>query len=256
MIHHQGLVLCITLFVGSFIGGCSTYRVPGGAADFHALGITSDEQAELTEDSIARELAKKPASSFPANLAAVRVQARGYRSYTTQGYDYGNYSVVTLREVESDTDIDSLASLPMINNIIPLNRLVIIDIKDESDIRKAAARVQADMVLIYTFDTKFGVESFIPALGVITLGLFPNDEARVTSTASAALIDTRTGFIYALAESTADAKQIANAWTSKDAVDQSRRRAERDAFEGLISELKKAWKQVVETYAISANDKE
>jgi hypothetical protein len=247
---HTAFLLGSLLVLVLLLTGCATYRVPGGAADFRALGITADEQAEMTEDSIARQLAKRPAASFPTSIAAVRVQARGYRSYTTQGYDYGRYSVVGVREVETEEGLSTLSNLPMVRTVIPLNRLVIHGIEKEEDLRQAAARVQADMTLIYTFDTKFGVESTIPALGVITLGLFPNDEARVTSTASAALIDTRTGFIYALAEATADTRQIANAWTSKDAVDQSRRRAEREAFEGLVSELTKAWKQVAETYAV------
>ena len=247
------LALCSVLLSSFFFGGCATYQVPGGAADFHALGITDEEQANLTEDNITRELSRRPAASFPATIAVIRVQSRGYRSYTTMGYDYGRYSVVGIRETEADTELNDFAALPMIRNIIPLNRLVIHGIEDEEDIREAAARVQADMTLIYTFDTKFGVESTIPALGVITLGLFPNDEARVTSTASAALIDTRTGYVYALAEATADTSQIANAWTSKDAVDQSRRRAEKEAFEDLVNELSKAWKRVAETFAVPDN---
>ena len=244
--------LAVALFVSAILlsGGCAKYMVPGGAADFRALGITADEQSELTEASIARELARRPAASFPATIAAVRVQARGYRSYSMSGYNYGSYSVVTLRDIEEEADLDRLRALPMVRGIVPLNRLVIHDLEDEEDLRQAASRVQADLVLIYTMDTKFGVESIVPALGVITLGLFPNDEARVQSTASAAIVDTRTGFVYALAESSAEADQLANAWTSRDAVDQSRRRAERKAFEGLVDELTRLWKGIAESYAV------
>ncbi len=246
------LVVIATLAC-ALLGGCATYQVPGGPADFNALGITDEQQKGMTEDTITRELAKRPAASFPANIAFVRVQDRGYRSYGTYGHDIGSYSIVGVRETEKDTDLIEFATLPMIGNVIPLNRLVIGTIESEEDLRKAAARVHADMLLLYTFDTRFGVESTVPALGVITLGLFPNDEARVTSTASAALLDTRTGYIYMLAEATADTRQTANAWTSQDAVEQSRRRAESDAFKQLTDQLKSGWKDVAERFATSAN---
>ena len=254
MPRRQSIVRMHTVLLGvalsMLLGGCSTYQVPGGPADFNALGISDEQQQGMTEDTIAQEFARHPAASFPASIAVVRVQDRGYRSYGTYGIDYGSYSVVGVREAEQGTEFSAFTQLPMVSQIIPLNRMVIGKIEGEKDLREAAARVQADMLLLYTFDTRFGVESTVPALGVITLGLFPNDEARVTSTASAALIDTRTGYIYMLAEATADTRQIANAWTSRDAVDQSRRRAERDAFGQLTDQLQRGWKDVAERFAL------
>lgn len=250
MIRTTHALIVLSLLAIFLLGGCATYRVPGGPADFNALGITREQQQELTDDNIAHEFDRQPAASFPATIAFVRVQDRGYSSYGTYGHNFGHYSIVGVREAELGTEFYAFEQLPMIKQVLPLNRLVINTIEDEEDLRESAARVQADMLLLYTFDTRFGVESTIPALGVITLGLFPNDEARVTSTASAALIDTRTGYIYMLAEATADTRQIANAWTSKDAVDQSRRRAERDAFNQMLSQIQSGWKAVAERYAL------
>ena len=245
------LGLVTALLAAGTLGGChARYVTPGGGADFRALGITETEQAERTGDTIALALAKKPAANFPATIATIRVQDRGYRSYSTQGHDVGKFSIVGTHDLETRADAERLASLPMVRDVVPLNRLVVGNVHNERDLREAAARVQADMLLLYTLDTKVGVETTVPALGVITLGLFPNDQARVTSTASAAIIDTRTGFIYALAESTATATQIANAWTNQDAIDQSRRRAEREAFEGALDQIVLAWKHLAETYAV------
>src|SRR2546423_1703511 len=79
--------------------------------------------------------------------------------------------------------------------VVPINQMVVpMKIESERDLRAAAAGVQADMALLYTFNTQFNTETTIPALGVLTLGLFPNQNARVTSTASAALVDTRSGY--------------------------------------------------------------
>ena len=43
--------------------------------------------------------------------------------------------------------------------------------------------------------------------------------------------------------------QLANAWTSSEAVDQSRQRAERRAFEQMLDNFVLAWPEVVSEYA-------
>ncbi len=240
------LIVCALL-----LPACAHYTVPGGAANLRrAIGIErADANAPAVEYDIAKQLDKRPSANFPATLALLRIQEPGYRSHTARSVNRGNYAIVTVRDIEKDEDLARLHRMPGVGAVVPLNKMVVGDLRSERDLREAAARVQADALVLYTFDTQFTVETTIPALGVLTLGLFPNDEARVTSTASAAIIDTRTGFVYALAESTHDTTQLANAWTNKDAVDQSRRRAERKAFEGLITEIERAWTGAVRAHS-------
>lgn len=242
-----------SLFVAIiFLSGCVTYRVPGGPANFRAMGITEELIEEQTDVSISRRLARKPLASFPTTVAVVRVQDRSYSSYTTGSYGRGNYRIVTTRDVESEEAFNRIASLPMIRSLAPLNRLVVSELLNtELELREAAATVQADMLLIYTFDTTFGVEEKIVPLSIITLGLFPDDEARVTTTVSAVLIDTRNGYIYGLAEATSHQTQLANNWTSQAAIDQSRRRAEQEAFDKLIDGIDTMWMGVIQTYGPS-----
>jgi hypothetical protein len=236
--------------------GCSVnYNTPGGAASFRALGITAEQADSLTDQSIAEQLDRKPLAGFPTAIAVVRLQESGYRSCTAEGWGAGRFSVVSTRDVEADTDFERLAGLPMIAGLAPLNRLVIPDkINSERDLRRAAAGVQADMLLIYTFDTKFNTETKLAPMGVVTLGLFPDREARVTSTASAVLVDTRNGYVYALAEGTDQETQLANAWTSRTAVDESRRRAERTAFKKMVANLEQTWQGVVSRYGPGIKD--
>ncbi|MEM1424309.1 MAG: hypothetical protein AAGH64_09930 [Planctomycetota bacterium] len=231
------------------MNGChASYVTPGGPADLRAaIGMRSE--GVTVEHAIAKQLDREPAAQFPATLALLRLQDRSYGSYTARGWDHTDYSVVTVRDVEDEADLERLGAMPGVRAVAPLNRMVIGNLSSEQDLRAAAARVHADALVLYTFDTRFDVDTTIPALGVLTLGLFPNDIAKVTSTASAAVIDTRTGYVYALAESTHDTSQIANAWTNRDAVDQSRRRAERGAFAGLVGELERAWGGVVRAHA-------
>lgn len=241
------LLLCAALTAVQT--GCTSYRTPGRAADFRALGISQAQADQATDAQIAARLNRKPTAGFPTAIAALRVQGENYSSYTATGYGSGNYTVVTVRDVETDDQFARLAKMPMVRGIAPVNRFALPhSINTELDLRTAAANVQADMLLLYTFDTTFGSESHVPPLGVITLGLFPEREARVTSTASAAFIDTRTGYVYGLAEATASTGQLTNAWTDQVAIDQSRRRAESDAFEKLVADIEKTWPQIVQTY--------
>jgi len=242
------LVGCaLVLLCGSC--GCASYKTPGAAADFRAMGITPEEVEDVTDSSIARRLDRKPTAAFPTALAVVRVQASGYRAHNTYSYGGGNYSIVSVHDVESDEAFRRIEELSMIRGVAALNKLVLPDrLSDEEDLREGAAAVQADVLFIYTFDTTFGVEDKLKPLSVFTLGLFPQDEARVVSSAYGVLVDTRTGYVYGLAEGTAREQQLANAWTSETAVDQSRRRAERKAFEKMVDSFVTTWNGVVREY--------
>jgi len=231
------------------VGGCSSYMVPGQAADFRALGITKERVDELTDVGIAKRLERKPLAGFPANIAVAQVQGDRYRSQTSEGYGDGRYTIVTNSDVDSDAAFKKLSALPMIAGIAPLNRLVVPKrIDTEEDLRNAAANVQADMLLIYTFDTTFETQDKIRPLGVITLGLFPDRVARVNSTASAALLDTRNGYIYGLAEGTGKKQNITNAWWTKSTLDASRRDAEQQAFDQMAEKLATLWSDVAQRY--------
>lgn len=236
--------------------GCAgRYMTPGAPADFRALGITEVQAEEMSDSYIAARMKRRPAAAFPAAVATARVQAGDYSSHTYRGWSDqgsvrgGSAQVITLREVESPADFERLAALPMIAGVAPVNRLVApATIGSERDLRAMAAQLQADILLLYTLETTFETDTVVPVLGTITLGVLPSKEARVTCTASAAFIDTRTGFVYGLAEATADETQLANHWTTGDAIDQSRRRAETAAFGKLVDELGRVWGSIAARY--------
>ncbi|MEM6560661.1 MAG: hypothetical protein AAF656_03600 [Planctomycetota bacterium] len=245
-------LLVVSIFA---LTGCATYTTPGGPADFAALGVTAEMRAAQdagTDDSRIREaFDRKPLATFPARLAVVRVQGVNYRSHTTRGYGYGRYSIVSLRDLEAgDNDpLARLQSMPMVHAVAPLNRIVVGNqLNTDNDIRVAAAQLQADILLIYTFDTQFRSQQQAAPLSVISLGLAPTKDVRVTTTASAIVMDTRSGFIYGLAEKTESSGQVANAWTSGAAIDQTRRRVERRAFDGLLGEVEVLWADIVDRH--------
>jgi hypothetical protein len=221
--------------------GCATYVTPGGGAVL----------SSLTESDVQEVLNRKPASPFPARLAVVRIQAPDYYSYRCESYGHGRYSVVTTRDIETDEHFRKLERLPMISAVACLSQILIPpELRSDKELRLAAAKLQTDMLLVYTLNTSFRVKDHdIGPFGVITLGFLPNQEAQVTATASAVVYDVRTGFVYGLAESTAHEKQIASIWTSQNAVDESRIKAEKKAFEQMLDEFAITWKGIVEQHA-------
>jgi hypothetical protein len=241
--------VALVALLAVWLSGCASYKVPGGPADLRAMGVSEAFVEQNTDAAIAARLALKPLAGFPTAIAVVRVQDRGYVSYTARGYGEGRYTVVTVRDVETDEDIERLEQLPMVRGIAPLNRLVLpTRVMDDSDLREGAAAVRADMLLIYTFDTTFQVKDEVPPLGILTLGLFPDDHARIASTVSAVLLDTRNGYVYGLLEATSRREKTTSGWTRDAVVDKARREAEAEAFEKLVGELETTWQRVVDEY--------
>jgi hypothetical protein len=158
---------------------------------------------------------------------------------------------VTTRDIEPEESFDKLAKLPQVAGVALVNRLLLPErLESTKDLRLAAARLKADMLLIYSLDTGFNVDSTdIGPLAVISLGFLPNKKARVTSTASAAIFDVRTGFLYGVAEATATEQQRATTWSSVSAIDRARQRAEAEAFGRLVGEIGRLWNGVVDTHA-------
>jgi hypothetical protein len=225
----------------ALLNGCATYIPPSGRADLAAMSSVSMKES----------FAAKPAAGFPAGIAAVRVQAPRYRSYYTDQeggvYGEGRYSIITAKEVEEDADIQRIAKLPEVGGLITISTLLLSPkLHSDLDLREAAARLKADMVLLYTFDTSFHDNDASVALNVITLGLSPTRHVFVHVAASALLMDTRTGFIYASLEANEKRKVTTNAWESRQTADRARRDAEKSAFKGLVSEFEKNWPQIIE----------
>lgn len=230
--------------------GCGMrYVTPGAGAELSALAET--DLSQLTDADIQEILDRKPASPFPAIMAYVRLQSPGYRSYSFQSYGRGRYSVVPTRDIETDEDFKKLANLPMISDVVPLSQVLIPqNLNSHKQLRISAAQLHADLLLVYTLDTVFRIKDHdIGPLGIISLGFFPNREARITTTASAVIFDVRTAYVYGLVEATEYEKQMASTWTAHEAVEDARKKAERKAFEKLLDEFTLTWKTIVEKYA-------
>jgi hypothetical protein len=214
------LLLLSLSILAAFFTGCASYVTPAGRADL----------ASISSYSMRESFSAKPAAGFPAAIATVRVQEPRYRNYNIdrQGgvYGSGRYSVVLTREVEDEADLNRINTLPQVGGVIGLNRLLLPDKLDsDRDLREAAARLKADMVLLYTFDTSFHNNDESVALNVVTLGLSPTRKVFVRVACSALLLDTRTGFIYSAVEANEKREIRTNAWGCRKQADRARRDA-------------------------------
>jgi hypothetical protein len=221
------------LFVLIQLSGCAKYVTPGA-------GVTL---TKLSDASINELMSKQPAVSFPANISVARIQAPNYRSYRVASFGTGRYSVVTTREVETEADFERISNLPGVEGVAPLNRILLPEKLDSiKALREASARLRADILLIYTFDTSFhaGEQSFAP-LNAISLGFLKNKKITVTTTVSAAFFDVRTEFLYGITETTAKQQKQASVWSEASVVDDLRVVTERNAFDKLIPEIEKTW---------------
>jgi hypothetical protein len=117
------------------------------------------------------------------------------------------------------------------------------------DLRLAAANLKVDMLLLYSLDTRFNIDSTnIDPLSMISPGFLPDKRARITTTASAVLVDVRTGFVYGVAESTIWREQNAAAWSSRSAIGNARQKTEVASFQSLLGEIENLWHIVVATH--------
>src|SRR2546421_2042011 len=235
------------VFLSSLIQGCASYTTPGRGAKLDAMGVTEEMRQASTDGRIRQALDRKPLATFPTGIAVARVQAPDYSSPTARGWGHGNYSVLTTRDIEKPEQIKRLSNMTMVDGIAPMSRLLLPEnLQSDLQLREAAAQLHADMLLIYTIDTQFTQEDKAAPLSVISLGLSPNQQIRVNSTASAVLMDTRNGYVYGLAEASEREKHYTNAWQSGVSVDETRRTTESAAFDKLVGEVETTWKGVVQ----------
>ena len=221
--------------------GCSSYVTPGGPVRLE----------DIDRADIAEVAARKASPNFPARIAVAGVQAPQYKSYSSESVGTGRFSVVTTQELITEEQFEAFGNWPAVVGVVPINRLLLPStLESLDDLRLSAAKVQADVLLVYTLDTSFRVQgrAYGP-LSVISLGLVPDRDAHITATASALFTDVRTGFVYGAAEATAKATGLTNAWSSSTTVDKKRLEAEREAFLLLVPQVEKTWAGIAQQYS-------
>ncbi len=180
---------------------------------------------------IARAFHAKPAIRFPATIAVA---------------PQGSEAQEQFRALDATGRLDKLRMLPQIAHVAPLSTLLLGDgAPNDLTIREAAARSHADAVLLVTVNSITTDGKILAPLTALSLGLFPNEHYEIISTALAALVDVRTGYVYGTLERSAARSGLTTAWG--DSL-RARHRAERQAMEKLLGEFPAFWQGVVQTH--------
>lgn len=227
-----------------FLCGCGGSYINSGGA----VSLTELSDNWKTD----QPLDSKPAAAFPARLAVARVQDKNRRTYLEPGVNVGRYTLITSRNPERDEHMQKITGWPQVAGVAPLNGMVMPESATDGDLalRRAAASLHADMLVVYTFDTSTQIKDHeLGPLNTIFLGFLPNQEAIINTTASAMIVDVRTGYIYGLSEFTARESRGATVWSKDDAADACRIKAEAKAFDGLVTQMTQTWAGIVATHA-------
>jgi len=208
-------------------------------------GPTYETAPEVNDVLVAERLKRAPAAKLPAVVATAHVQ-RGWRS-PDRWSRHRSFTLVHDVEIAEHADFAALAGLASVESVRPLRSFMISDrLDDVVDLRGAAAELQADVLLIYTFETTTRRDTTVPGVGVLTLGAAPNVRQIASSAATGALIDVRTGFVYDVFDARSEHAQPANAWTSDEAALDAVKRAEEQAAAAFAERAEERWETVAE----------
>ncbi|MEO6741955.1 MAG: hypothetical protein ABIP20_17055 [Chthoniobacteraceae bacterium] len=226
--------LSLTVAAALACSGCSSY------VNSPAVARARDaKRAEFSDPLIARATNARPTMQFPATIA-IAPNDQGVREH--------------VRALSALGKIDALISLPQLARTTIISPAIIGETDREHRIsadlrlREAAAKLHADAVLIIATETQATDGSIVAPLTGLSLGLLPNKRYELISTAFAALVDTRTGYIYGTDEKSRAKSGLTMAWGSDDVIRRARSKVERDAMEKLFADFPAFWRGVVATH--------
>jgi hypothetical protein len=235
-------LLVLPLLLAAMTGCTSSYTLPGKGVNFQEIGLTVSPKDKAN-------LAKKSEAKFPASLILVRLQGSRYDNTTVQTYGSGSYCVVMTRDIEKPDQIDMLGHMPLVTGIDSLRKLDLPEtMENEQQLRTAALAENGDVLLIYTLDDNF-TNSGNDTTADLTFGILNTNNFTVTTTASAVLVDARTGLVYGAVEAIAQKKGAANVYGYSAAADAVRSLTEAEAFDDLCTKAKRLWITTVKQYA-------
>jgi len=216
----------LLLVTATLLTGCSSHiNSPGVARAIEA------KRAAFSDPLIARAYNAKPTMRYPATIAIAGSDA-AVRDH--------------IRAISAHGKFDSLQSLPQIAGIVPLSSLLMRpDTKPDIAVREAAAKMHADAVLILATETQATDGKIIAPLTELSLGLLPNKHYELIATALAALVDTRTGYIYGVLEKSRARSGLTMAWGSDEVISRARSKAEHEAMEKLFADFPAFWRGVI-----------
>ncbi len=216
--------------------GCASYTAPGGPAPLAVLvaGEGSDS-APLP-----------PTATHPVRVNLVRVQAPDYAALSADRVATGSFSVVMSTE-RSVRSLKAVARWPWVEKVDALNPGLLPErLSNLNDLRLAAAKNLADLLIVYTVDTHFELDGrALAPLADLATGKTPDGSAAILCGATAVLLDVRTGYRYGKVEASARNDDLSGAWLTAGALDRKRLDTEQQAVDAVLSASEALWRQTL-----------
>lgn len=234
-----------------FLSGCGTNLGAGySTPDTHQIALLSDSD-------VADDFSRKPAATFPAHLMVARIAGATEDTYGCHRY-YGGYGRSALSLDFSDTPkhvelTEVLAKQSGVSGVCSINPLLLMGTPSGDDallksIRRAGARVHADIVLVYQLNSARESDSSAPILSLLTLGLAPNYRVESEASVSAILVDVRNGYVYGVWSGADRRNERATGWFAETTAKDSRRASEAAVMDKFISAAPATIKALCDRY--------
>ena len=227
--------LTLALITTTLFSGCSSY-----VNSPNVKAARAKQQEAFSHTLIARAYNAKPTISFPATIAVA---------------PQGECAVMHLRALDALGKLDPLKKLPDLRGLPIVSDIIESDVGHpdvtkiaDLRLREAAVRLHADAVLILSVETNATDGQMFAPLTIATLGLFPNNRYEIIATGLAALVDTRTGYVYGTIEKSAAKTGVVMVAGSSESLERRKQQAQRDAMEKLLREIPHFWQGVVATH--------
>ena len=201
--------------------GCGNKHIVRPTFTGGPLALDEAKVRELTDKDIQAILDKRPLAKFPVTLAVACVD----RSYSHGYYGYWWWNAderARIKEEEKQGWLEATKGIKAISDTCFVSDLLLPEITKHDGhwqyaghsmkgLRAAAARLHADLLLVYSAPSDYGNETNPASLLYLTIvgcWVSPGNDISSYTLARAALVDVRTGYVYAVAEDDAEAKTI------------------------------------------------
>lgn len=200
----------------------------------------------ISDHGVRAGFAPQPFASYPAHVAIVRVQADAYQNAWRPITGVETLHVMSgarTGPIELEQS-ERIAELEGVVDVVVPNRLVLDDARlgELDDLRDEVAPLRPDLLLVYTLDTRVDLDmEAIGLVDLLTIGLLLEDRQTISCTASALVVDVRSGFVWSTFDAYADSEHDVARWFRPPPESDWLEAVEAEATDALVEQVVTSW---------------